>query len=177
MPFDRVFAEEGDGVMGSTYMSGVLWALETLAWEPDHLIRVVICLGELAARDPGGRWSNRPANSLTTILLPLMPQTCAPVAKRAAAVSTLLVEFPEIGWNLLVSLFHQSHSMSWGTRRPTWRETIPDDWSKGVTRSEYSEQTALYSEMAITAAKDDRKKLTELIGHLEDLPHRLRSNC
>ena len=169
-PFDQVFAEEGDGVMGRTYMSGVLWAMETLAWDPDHLSRVVICLGELAERDPGGRWSNRPANSLTTILLPWMPQTCAPVEKRVAAVSTLLDELPEIGWKLLMSLLPQSHSTSMGTRRPTWRETIPDEWSKGVTHREFWEQTALYSEMAITAAMGDRRKLAELIGHLENLP-------
>jgi hypothetical protein len=169
-PFDRLYAEESDGVMGRTYMSGLLWALETLAWDPDHLSRVVICLGELAEHDPGGRWSNRPVNSLTTILLPWMPQTCAPVAKRAAAVSTLLAELPEIGWNLLLSLLPQSHSTSMGTRRPAWQETIPGEWSKGVTHREYWEQTALYSEVAITAAMGDRRKLTELIGHLENLP-------
>lgn len=169
-PFDQLFAEESDGVMGRTYMSGVLWALETLAWDADHLSRVVICLGELAGRDPGGRWSNRPANSLTTILLPWMPQTCAPVVKRAAAVSTLLEELPEIGWKLLMSLLPQSHSTSVGTRRPAWRETIPDDWSKGVTHGEYWEQIARYSEMAITAAIRDHRKLEDLIGHLENLP-------
>ncbi|MHB1353014.1 MAG: hypothetical protein ACYCWA_06845 [Thiobacillus sp.] len=169
-PFDRVFAEEGDGVMGRTYMSGVLWALETLAWAPDYLSRVVICLGELAARDPGGRWSNRPANSLTTILLPWLPQTCASVAKRGAAVSTLLTELPDVGWKLLVSLLPQSHSTSSGTRRPAWRETIPDDWSKGVTHREYWEQIALYSEMAIATAKSDLNKLAELIDHMENLP-------
>lgn len=169
-PFDQVFAEEGDGVMGRTYMSGVLWALETLAWDPDHLSRVAICLGELASRDPGGRWSNRPANSLTTILLPWFPQTCAPVAKRVAAVSALLAELPDVGWKLLVSLLPQSHSTSSGTRRPAWRETIPDDWSKGVTHREYWEQIVLYSEMAIATAKSDHNKLTELIEHMENLP-------
>ena len=169
-PFDEVFAQEGDGFMGGTYMSGVLWALETLAWDANYLSRVVIFLGELAARDPGGRFANRPANSLTTILLPWMPQTCAPVAKRGAAVATLLAELPDIGWKLLVSLLPQSHSMSSGTRRPAWRETIPDDWSKGVTHREYWEQVALYSEMAITAAKSNREKLAELIGHMENLP-------
>ena len=169
-PFDRVFAEEGDGVMGRIHMSGVLWALETLAWDSDQLSRVVICLGELAARDPGGRWSNRPANSLTTILLPWLPQTCAPVAKRAAAVSALLAELPDIGWKLLVGLLPQLHSTSSGTRKPAWRETIPEDWPKGVTHREYWEQIALYSELAITAAKSDRKKLPELIDHMENLP-------
>ena len=169
-PFDQVFAEEGDGAMGRTYMSGVLWALETLAWSPDHLSRVVICLGELAARDPGGRWSNRPANSLTTILLPWLPQTCATLAKRGAAVSALLAELPGVGWKLLVSLLPQSHSASSGTRRPAWRETIPDDWPNRVTRREYWKQIELYSEMAITAAKSDRDKLAELIDHMAHLP-------
>lgn len=169
-PFNEVFAQEGDGIMGREYMSGVLWALETLAWSADHLSRVVLCLGELAARDPGGSWSNRPANSLTNILLPWLPQTCAPIARHGVAVSTLLTEFPDIGWKLLVSLLPQSHSMSSGTRRPAWRETIPDDWPKGVTHPEYLEQIALYSEMAITAAKNNREKLAELIDHMENLP-------
>lgn len=169
-PFDEVFAQEGDGFMGGTYMSGVLWGMETLAWDANHLSRVVICLGELAARDPGGSWANRPANSLTTILLPWSPQTCAPIAKRVAAVETLLAEIPDIGWKVLVSLLPQSHSTSYGSRRPAWRETIPDDWSKGVTDREYWEQVALYSEMAITAAKSNREKLAELINHLENLP-------
>jgi hypothetical protein len=169
-PFDEVFAQEGDGFMGGTYMSGVLWALETLAWNADHLSRVVMSLGELAARDPGGRFANRPANSLATILLPWMPQTRASVAKRGAAVSTLLAELPDIGWKLLVSLLPQSHSTSSGTRKPAWRETIPDNWSKGVTHREYWDQVALYSEMAITAAKSNREKLAELIDHMENLP-------
>lgn len=169
-PFDEVFAQEGDGFMGGTYMSGLLWALETLAWDANYLSRVVMCLGELASRDPGGRWSNRPANSLTTIFLPWLPQTCAPLAKRVAAVSTLLSELPEVGWKLLVSLLPQSHSTSSGTRRPAWRETIPEDWSKGVTHGEYWEQVELYTQMAITAAKSDRARLAELIDHMESLP-------
>lgn len=169
-PFDGVLAQESNGVMGRTYMTGVLWALETLAWSEAHLGRAVICLGELAARDPGGTWANRPANSLTTILLPWLPQTCASVAKRGAAVSTLLAELPEVGWKLLMSLLPRSHSTSSGTRRPEWREIIPEDWSRAVRQSEYWEQIQLYSEMAIAAAKNDSEKLAELIRHIASLP-------
>ena len=169
-PFDQVFAQEGSGFMGRNYMTGLLWALETLAWDSEYLSRVVSCLGELAARDPGGRWANRPPNSLTTILLPWLPQTCASVEKRVAAVQALLAELPDIGWKLLLSLLPQTHSVSSGTRRPAWRETISDDWSKGVTHREYWEQVARYSEMAVTAAKSNREKLAELINHMETLP-------
>jgi hypothetical protein len=169
-PFDQIFAQEGDGFLGRNYMTGLLWALETLAWDTDYLSRVVICLGELAARDPGGRWANRPARSLTTILLPWMPQTCAPVYKRVAAVRTLLAELPNIGWKLLISLLPQAHSVSTGTRKPAWRDTIPAGWSNGITRREYWEQVTPYSEMAISAAKSDREKLAEVINEIENLP-------
>jgi len=173
-PFDEVFAQEGGGFLGRNYMTGLFWALETLAWDADNLSRVVMCLGELAARDPGGQWANRPANSLTAILLPWLPQTCAPAGKRVTAVATLLTELPDIGWKLVLSLLPQSHSVSHGSRRPAWRETIPEDWSKGVPRGEYWQQVARYSELAITAAKTNCQRLVELTSHLESLPEPAR---
>ncbi|MGE5482864.1 MAG: hypothetical protein ACM3VX_08185, partial [Bacteroidota bacterium] len=169
-PFDEVFSQESSGVFGRTYVSGLLWALETLAWDADYLSRVVICLGELAARDPGGQWANRPVDSLTTILLPWLPQTCAPITKRVAAVKALLAELPDIGWKLLLSLLPRSRSASSGTRKPAWRATIPDDWPKGVTHREYWEQVSAYAELAINEAKRDVSKLAQLIDHLENLP-------
>lgn len=169
-PFDGLFAQEGDAVMGRTYISGLLWSLETLAWDANYLNRVVICLGELAARDPGGRWANRPANSLTSILLPWLPQTCAPLVKRSLAVSTLLTELPDVGWTLLISLLPEFHSTSSMNRRPSWRKTIPDDWSMGVSNKEFFEQNAIYSDMAVNVAKSNRKKLLELIDHIANLP-------
>jgi hypothetical protein len=168
--FDEVFRQEGDAFLGGNYMSGLLWALETLAWDADLLSRVVICLGELAVRDPGGRWANRPHNSLTTILLPWLPQTCAPVAKRVGAVKMLLNELPSIGWKLLLTLLPQYHGSSSYTRRPAWRDTIPEDWPRTVLRTEYNEQVKLYSVLAVEIAKRDHKKLTELIDHLENIP-------
>ncbi len=169
-PFDAVFAQEARGFIGRNYLTGLLWALETLAWDTENLTRVVVILGELAERDPGGNWANRPANSLTTILLPWFPQTCAPVVKRRAAVATLLNELPDVAWKLLLSLLPDSHQSSLMTRKPTWREIIPDDWSEGVTNREYWEQIAAYAELVIGAAKPDISKLAELVDRLDDLP-------
>jgi len=74
-PFDELFAQEGNGVTGRNYLTGLLWALEGLAWDEQYLVQVCVALGELASHDPGGQWVNRPSNSLTTILLPWLPQT------------------------------------------------------------------------------------------------------
>ena len=170
-PFDEVFAQESSGITGGNYMTGLLWALETLAWDAEYLTRVVIIFGELAARDPGGNWANRPANSLSTILLPWLPQTCAPIAKRKVAVATLLHEFPDVAWKLLLNLLPRSTQISSGSRKPAWREMIIDDWSKGVTHHEYWQQIALYAELAIKAAKSDLSRLADLIDRLDDLPN------
>lgn len=169
-PFDGVFAQEGEGLTGRNYTTGLLWALETLAWDDEHLTRVVMILGELAARDPGGNWANRPANSLWTILLPWFPQTLAPVAKRLAAVTTLQAEFPEVAWRLLLNLLPQTQQSSSMTRKPTWRRIIPGSWSEGVTNKDYWEQINAYAELAVNQAKRDRAKLITLVGYVDKLP-------
>jgi hypothetical protein len=169
-PFDELFAQERGGITGRTYISGLLWALETLAWDANYLSRAVLCLGELATRDPGGSWANRPANSLTTILLPWLPQTCAPISQRVAAVKALLAEHPAIGWKLLLSLLSKHFSSSLYTRRPVWRPTIPDDWRERVTDGEYWEQITNYAKLALNEAKKDVWKLIELINYLPTLP-------
>jgi len=169
-PFDELFAQEKTGVFGRNYMCGLLWAFETLAWDPDFFIRALISLGELAAIDPGGQWANRPDSSITAILLPWLPQTCAPFEKRILAAKMLLEDFPEIGWKSLLTLLPQFRSTSYETRRPAWRATIPDEWKVGVTREEYFEQALAFSELAIKEARKCVTRLFELVDHLEAMP-------
>jgi len=168
-PFDELFAQEDSGVTGGNYLTGLLWALEGLAWDPDLLVRVCVLLAELASHDPGGNWSNRPSNSLTTILLPWLPQTLGSIEKRKAAVQTVLNEQPKVGWNLLVHLLPGNHQMSSGSHRPGWRKTIPDDWKKEVSHEEYWSQVSAYSELSVKAAGVDPARLTELVSQLDDL--------
>jgi hypothetical protein len=173
--FDTLFQQERTGVMGRNYMTGLLWALETLAWDSDYLTRVVVTLGELAARDPGGSSANRPAASLSSILLPCMAQTCAPISKRDAAVITLFKQLPDVAWRTVLDLLPSRHQILWGSRRPTWREMIPDDWPRGAAEEEYREQVNTYAELAVTAAKGDVQRTVELVRRLHDLPRSARN--
>ena len=184
-PFDMIFSQEIPGSTGRTYLSGLLWALETLAWDTDYLTRVVIILGELTARDPGGSWGNRPINSLITIFLPWFPQTCASIEKRKSAITTLIQEHSEVAWKLLLALFPSQHQSSMGSRKPAWREIIPDTWLEGVTHQDYRDQILIYIELALTIAKKDTSKLIELVDRIPDIPFPiynqflgyLRSDC
>jgi hypothetical protein len=169
-PFDELFSQEGLGITGRNYLTGLLWALETLAWDEQYLVRVSVILGELAFHDPGGNWANRPSNSLTTIFLPWLPQTIAPIDKRKVALQTLQKEVPEVAWKLLLSLLPSQHQASSGSRKPIWRRLIPDGWTERVEQKEYMEQVSIYADIAFEMAKHDIEKLGDLIGHLDNLP-------
>ncbi|MDD5214380.1 MAG: hypothetical protein PHQ03_02440, partial [Methylococcales bacterium] len=170
-PFAILFSQENcDSFGGGNYLTGLWWALETLAWDRELLVEVSVILGKLASIDPGGKWSNRPANSLTTIFLPWKPQTIASIDKRKAALNTLKKEQPEIAWKLLLKLLPNQSSMSMGTQKPSWRNTIPDDWTGNVSDEEYWIQVDFCAELAVSMAVNCVKKLNELIQHLNHLP-------
>jgi hypothetical protein len=169
-PFEKLFAQERRGISGGNYLTGLLWALEGLAWDEKNLVRVCVVLGELASHDPGGQWANRPANSLTTILLPWFPQTLASIEKRKVAVQALNKEWPDIGWELIIHLLPNQHQTSSGSHKPSWRKTIPEDWGKEVSHLEYWQQVSFYAELAVSSAGHDTVKLAELIDHFDNLP-------
>ena len=168
--FNGVFAQEDPGAMGRTYITGVLWGLETLAWEPAYLVQACRVLADLAAIDPGGKWANRPSTSMTSILLPWLPQTCATTEKRHAAVRLEVTRQPEVGWKLLLSLLPKNHTSSSGTHKPIWRPFIPEDWKQGVSRSQYCEDVLFYSDLALQMAGDDVGRLAVLVDGYFNLP-------
>lgn len=169
-PFDSLFEQEDAGVFGRNYITGLLWALEGIAWEEAHLSRTAVVLAEIAAHDPGGNWANRPVNSLTDIFLPWLPHTLASVKKRQAALKTICTEQPVVGWKLLESLLPNQHLTTSGIHKPKWRETIPDDWENGVTNGEYWEQSRFCAELIVEQAGYDICKLASLIGKYDHLP-------
>jgi hypothetical protein len=169
-PFKELFLQEGKGFTSENYFSGLLWAMETLAWDEQYLVRVTVLLGEIASLDLGGNWSNRPSNSLTTIFLPWFPQTIAPIEKRRTAIQILIGEFPKVGWEILLSLLPMQKQTTLGSHKPAWRKPIPIDWSKEVSQKEYWEQISIYADMAVDFAKYDIGKINEFIVQLDDLP-------
>lgn len=169
-PFDSLFEEEETGIFGRNYITGLLWALEGVAWEEIYLTRTAVVLADIASKDPGGNWANRPGNSLTAIFLPWLPHTLASVQKRQAAIKTICAEQPEVGWKLLESLLPRQHSTTSGTHKPKWRKVIPDNWEKGVTNVEYWQQSRFCAQLIVEQAGFDINKLTILAGLYDHLP-------
>lgn len=104
-----------------TRQTGVIWALETLAWDPAWFRRSSLVLAGLAAIDPGGRIANRPANSLVDILLSWMPCTYASPELRLAVLDEIVSKYPEVGWELVLKLLPDATTSTSGTSRPRLR--------------------------------------------------------
>lgn len=169
-PFEILFTQEESGIFGRNYLTGLLWALEALAWKEEYLVRVTLVLGGLAEFDPGGNWANRPINSLSTIFLPWYPQTTASVEKRKVAIQTLNNEAPDIAWKLILKLLPSWSQTTTGSNKPVWRDYIPNDWAEGTTVGEYNNQLQIYADFAAEISKNNISYLIDLVEYLNKVP-------
>ena len=115
----RPIFNEHEGFLHPTYKhTGVLWALETMAWDPEYFRRAVLALARLAAIDPGVKIGNTPANSLAEIFVLWHPNTNASSARLLSALHEITQSFPEVGWKLVTTLLPSWHRASSPTAKP-----------------------------------------------------------
>jgi len=120
-PVKSLFDEEVGFLSSQSYHTGLLWALENLAWLPDYFSRAVLLLARLAAIDPGGSLANRPINSLAEIFKPWHYQTNAMFETRFAALKLICEREKEVGWTLLIRMLPEPHGVGHFTHRMRWR--------------------------------------------------------
>lgn len=119
--------EDSSSLGSSSPHTGVLWALENLAWSSAYLLRVTNLLARLNEMDPGGKLSNRPIGSMKDIYLSWHPQTGASVAERIEVLKGILDKYPQTGWQLLVAILPERNSYTTGSHSPKWREWKPEE--------------------------------------------------
>jgi hypothetical protein len=148
--------------------TGLLWALERIAWSPEHLTRVTLVLGELAEHDPGGRWSNRPLSTLRATFLAWYPNMDADLTARLAAIDALRTRWPEAAWRLQLALLPKNQELGPRSARPRfrdwgleWRPAAPDELIRTIHE--------LVSRLA-QDADQDTKRWTALVAQLYALP-------
>ena len=121
-PVMSLFVSDYDPPFRSPDHTHLLWALETLAWNPDLLGRVARALSNLAELDPGGKILNRPRKSLRDIFLLWLPGTNAPWEQRYSILQGILDAVPRVGWRLCCDILPHAHDMTGRLPRPVWRE-------------------------------------------------------
>lgn len=118
----RPIFRDTDAIFSSSPHTGLLWALETIAWDSEYLARVSLILARLARIDPGGKLSNRPIESLRAMFLPWLPNTNAPLAQRLSTLDYIIANEPRVGWQLILKLLPEYHSIGTHTAMPRFRE-------------------------------------------------------
>ncbi|MFN8521145.1 MAG: hypothetical protein U0667_17550 [Chloroflexota bacterium] len=163
---------ESGGVFGSAPHAPVLWGLEALAWNPDLLADVAGVLRDWTAIDPGGRWSNRPANSFREIFLPWHPQTSATVAQRIAALHSVRAGDADRAWPLLRGLLPTPNDFTGETARPRWRPWAVSG-SPETTRTSYVAFVTEVLGWLLEDAGTNGARWASLLQAYDDLPEPL----
>lgn len=162
----QLFQDQSKGMFSAAIHSDLLWSLEGLAWSGEYLSRVAVCLGKLAARDPGGSYANRPFNSLEAIFLLWLWHTNASLRERMSALSAVLAAEHVIGWKLLKILLPTGMSkFSTNTHMPRWRPWA-DGWSREKLRPQMAEYCNAVANLTIQTAGSDPKLWSEVLDGL-----------
>jgi hypothetical protein len=162
----RPIFRDTDPLFSSSPHTGLLWALEALAWDPEFLLQASSILAKLARVDPGGKLGNRPINSLREIFLPWHPNTNASVEQRLAVLGRLLQDEPQVGWRLILLLLPESHSVGQNNPSPRFREAGASERSQ-LTRGLVFKAYEGIINLALTEAKEDAQRWAELVPSIQ----------
>jgi hypothetical protein len=157
----KVFEQESDPMFARSPHTGLLWALESLAWSPDHFGQAVSLLARLAELDPGGQLSNRPDRSLAGIYCPWHPETTSNNDQRLATLDGIRDRHPQVAWELMVSLLPESHGVHFPTSSPRFRDWKPSD--PIVTNLQYFEFVESLIDRLIQDAADVPERWQKLV--------------
>lgn len=159
----------GDPFFAWPTRTGLLWALECLAWNPMALARVSRLLAWLSRTEINDNWTNKPEESLKAIFRSWMPQTAASPQQRLETLKLLVTEFPEIGWAVCID--HVEPGMSFGTStfKPRWRNDASGA-GEVVTNQEVFQSWRNALDVLIGWPSHNEKTLGGLVKLLEELP-------
>jgi hypothetical protein len=155
--------ERDDAITGAVYHSGLLWALEALAWSTKYTAIVADLLAQLTALDRGGKWANRPKASLRNLFFSWRPQTMATVDQLLAILRRLAEKHPETAWELLIGLLPEHHSAITDSYKPSpWRSWAAG-WTGEVVATDYWRYVSGVVDLVLNLATSDVSQYLELL--------------
>jgi hypothetical protein len=136
-PIRQMF--EGKREWRCTHAS-LLWSLELISWDLNSFTRVVKILAHLCEIDPGGRYSNRPINTLKEMFLGWVVNSKVSLDYRFQIMENVLIKrFPKLSWELLISLLPGNTTISSSIHKPKYR-----NWAQNSEESVLASQYAIY---------------------------------
>ena len=156
-----------DSLFGRCPRTGLLWALECLAWQ--HLEHVNLILGRLSRTTINDNVTNKPIASLGAIYRPWLPQTAASLEERVQSLQALIKWFPDIGWQICIDQLFTGPQMAMPSYRPRWRNDASGA-GRSVTDQEFHEFRLKALNLALAWSSHDQKTLGDLVERLSGIP-------
>ena len=154
------------GLFSSPTRTGLLWALECLAWK--HLGRVSLILAQLSRIVINDNWANKPISSLEAVYRSWLPQTAASLDDRIKALETLTNRFPDIGWQICMAELNTGPQTTFPSYRPRWRSDASGS-GRSVTLKEFHEFRQKALNLALAWSVHNQKTLGDLVERLPEL--------
>ena len=151
---------------GGRPRTGLLWALECLAWK--HLGRVSLILARLSRTAIDDNYANKPIASLAAIYRFWLPQTAASLEERIQSLETLTKRFPDIGWEICIAQLNTGHQMALPFYRPRWRNDASGA-GHGATWKEGQDFRRKALELAFAWPDHDQKTLGDLAERVQEM--------
>ena len=155
----------GAALFENPVRTGVLWALERLAWNLKYFVRVVLVLADLSRTKIDDNLVNKPISSLADIFRWWIPQTAAPLDERIGALETLCKRFPDIGWQICIQQFQAYQSVAFPNDRPRWRNDAAGA-GEPVSNEERVRFAHKALDLAISWSRHDGATLGDLVESL-----------
>ena len=159
------------GLFSHPARTGVLWALERLAWNPQTFPRVVRILAKLSQTEIEDNWVNKPMNSLSAVFRSWLPQTAAPLDDRVKALEAICGSFPDVGWKICLQQFESHSQLGHFSDRPHWRND-GSGRGRGVSERERYEFARKSLDLALAWPVHDEDTLGDLVTRLEGMADR-----
>ncbi len=165
------------GPFGHDIPGGLLWALECVAWNPQHLPKVCVLLAKLSNDRGDGFSMEGPLASLRGIFNSWRPQTAADLDDRMCVLKTLVRQYPDIGWRLCLDqlMLMLGPQLDTNNYRPRWRSDA-SGFGGLATRREHNAFRRFAVGTLLSWPKHDHDTLGDLVEHIEALSDRERSN-
>ncbi len=161
--------KEVDGFLHSTsHHTGLLWALEGLAWLPEYLREASLILLKLSRLDPGGSLSNRPINSISEIFKTWHYQTLSSYDERMEILKYITYKEKETGWTLLVRMLPDHHGIGHPTHKMRWR-MFDKNTNLTYTYQEIWNTHSHVIELLINLFDNNENKFSQLINETVNL--------
>jgi addiction module HigA family antidote len=160
---------DGGSFWASPLRTGLLWALECLAWKPQNLPRVSCVLAQLSRPKIDDNWMNKPDASLRAIFRSWMPQTAASMEQRVKALETIIRRFPQVGWEICIDQIKPGSRFGHSSYRPRWRSDASGA-GQVVTYREMDDFNRKALDFLIAWPSHDENTLGDLVECLQGMP-------